>query len=71
MFDYIEEYAKEYAKEYVANTLALSFWEDVSNVMDANRCSEKEALAILDPTGRKRAMYTRPADFPDCFRESA
>ena len=63
MIDYVEEYAKEYA--------AMSFWEDVSNLMDANRCSEKEALAMLDPTGRKRAMHPRPADFPDCFRESA
>ena len=67
VIDYVEEYAKEYA----ANSVALSFWEDVSDLIDANRCSEKEALALLDPTGRKRAMHPRPADFPDCFKESA
>lgn len=67
MIDYVEKYAEEYA----ANKGALAFWESLYNLTESEKISENEALEKLDPTGRMRAMYPRPADFPDCFKKSA
>ena len=63
MIDYVEEYA--------ANQSALTFWGCVFGVMNSTRCSVEKALEIVDSTGEQRVMYPRPADFPDCFKESA
>lgn len=67
VIDYVEKYAEEYA----ANKGALAFWESLYNLTESEKISENEALEKLDPTGRMRAMYPRPADFPDCFKKSA
>ena len=67
MIDYVADYVANYAAEYASKKSAPVFWECVSNLMESDRITEAEALRKLDPTGRKRAKYPCPENFPDCF----